>query len=234
MPQPFNSSNELSLRHLPDVSDSSFSFQIPGAIRNDNLLVDDELDFFKGADVSIAPLVSTTEPPFTTVTPKPEKPASFEDGRNLDSFPTLSYHHSEDRDTNPKQKKANLHQVSKVTTNVNVLSKIKSNVITTSSTLLPSSQGSPAAVRLDNLRVELDLFSDNLLAGPATTSISHHDELPTEFRPRPKGILRKSLGKKKLQIISPRNHQVCHYPSVVIHLDLCLIASLDPPACLPD
>ena len=221
MPQPFNSSNELSLRHLPDVSDSSFSFQIPGATRDDNLLVDDDLDFFKGADVSIAPLASTTEPPFTTVTntPKPEKPASsFEGGRNLDSFPTLSYHHSEDRDTNPKQKKANLHQVSKVTTNVNVLSKTKSNVITTSSTVLPSpsSQGSPA-VRLDNLRVELDLFSDNLLAGPSTTSINHHhhphhNELPTEVRLRPKGILRKSLGKKKLQIISPRNHQVCHYP----------------------
>lgn len=208
------SCHELSLRHLPDVSDSSFSFQIPGAIQDDNLLRGNDLDFFEGADVSIAPLATspftTTEPPFT-ITPKPEKPLSSKDGSKLNSFPTLSYDHSEDRDTIPKQKKANLHQLSKATTstNVNGLSKPKPNVITTSSALLPSSQGSPVPMRLDNLRVELDLFSDEF-TGHSASSVNHQ-ESSTAVRPKLKGILRKTLEKKKLQI-SPRNNQVCRLP----------------------
>ena len=184
--------DELSLRHLPDVSDSSFSFQIPGAIQGDNnLLEDDDLDFFKGADVStIAPLATSTEPPLT-VTPKPEK--SSQDGRKLDSFPTLSYAHSEDHDTNPKQHKANpqYQQPSKDSTdNVNVLSRRKLNVITTSNAVLPLSQGSPA------LRAELNLFNDKLVAGPCVD----HQELSADIR-----ILRKSHENKKI----PRNNQVC-------------------------
>ena len=215
MPQPFNSSDELSLRHLPDVSDSSFSFQIPGAAARDNLLIDDDLDFFKGTDVSIAPLASplpTIEPLFT-VTPKPEKALlPSEVGSKLVSFPTLSYDHSEDHDTNPKHKKANLHQGSKVTTNVSVFSKPKPKSITkTPSAAVPSSfslQGSPAAVRLDNLRVELNLFNDDeLFVGPSTSVNRQDNNMPSEIRNRPKGILKKSLEKK--QGISPRNNQVC-------------------------
>lgn len=212
MPQSFNSNDELSLRHLPDVSDSSFSFQIPGAIR-DNLLADDDLDFFKGTDVSIAPLASPLTEPLFIVTPKPEKLPS-EVGRKLDSFPTLSYDHSEDHDTNPKHKKTNPHQGSKVTTNVSVFSKPKPKAITTPSAVLPSSQGSPA-VRLDNLRVELNMFSDKLFVGPSNSS--NHQDMPTEIRIRPKGILKKSLDKKQLHRISPRNNQVCRYPGVVNH-----------------
>ena len=204
MPQPFNSSDELSLRHLPDVSDSSFSFQIPGAIRG-NLLVDDDLDFFKGADVSVAPLASPLKEPLFTVTPKPEKLPS-EVGSKLDSFPTLSYDHAEGYDTNPKHKKANPHQGSKFTTNGSVFSKPKAKAITTPSVVLPSSKGSPA-VRLDNLRVELNMFSEKLFVGPSTSA--NHQDMPKEIRNRPKGILKKSLEKTR---ISPRNNQVCRYP----------------------
>jgi hypothetical protein len=209
MPHPFNSNDELSLRHLPDVSDSSFSFQIPGAIR-DNLLVDDELDFFKGTDVSIAPLASPLREPLFTLTPKPEK-LSSEVGSKVGSFPTLSYGHSEDHDTNPKHKKANPHQGSKFTTNTSVFSKPKSKpkAITTPSAVLLSSQESPA-VRLDNLRVELNMLSGKLFDGPSTSAANHHQDMPTEIRVRPKGILKKkSLEKKKGHPISPRNNQVC-------------------------
>jgi hypothetical protein len=205
MPELFNSGDELSLRHLPDVSESSFSFQIPGTIR-DNLLVDDDLDFFKGTDVSIAPLASTIEPLFTA-TPKPKKLPS-EVGSKLGSFPTLSYDHFEDHDTNPKHKKANLHQGSKVTTNASVFSKPRE--ITTSNAVLPSPQGSPA-VRLDNLRAELNLFSDDKLFVGPSTSVNHQD-MPSEIRNRSKGISKKSLEKKRLQGTSPRNNQVCRYP----------------------
>lgn len=224
MPHPFGSGDELSLRHLPDVSDSSFSFQIPGG--GDNLLADDDLDFFKGADVSIAPLGSpptTAEPLFTlsqlTPRPKAEKLPSSKDGRKLGSFPTLSYDRSEDHDTNPKQEKANPHKLSKVTT-TNVLSQPKPKGMMTSSTAaqLSSCEGSPA-VRLDNLRVELNLFNDNLLAGPSASV----KEISEAIHRRPKGILRKSFEKKQPQRISPRNNQVCRYPGVVAHLYLFLI-----------
>ncbi|KJA28329.1 hypothetical protein HYPSUDRAFT_61960 [Hypholoma sublateritium FD-334 SS-4] len=50
-PTPFKN-DELSLRHLPDMSDTSFSFQIPGSAQEVNLLADDGLDFFHGIDVS--------------------------------------------------------------------------------------------------------------------------------------------------------------------------------------
>ena len=237
MPQPFNSSDELSLRHLPDVSESSFSFQIPGTIR-DNLLVDDDLDFFKGTDVSIAPLASplTTIEPLFTVTPKPESPEKLpsEAGSKLDSFPTLPYDHYEDLDTNPKHKKANPRQGSRVTSNVSVFSKPKPKAITTPSAVLPSPQKSPA-VRLDNLRVELNMLSDKLLVGPST-SVNHQD-MPSDIRIRPKGILKKSLEKKHLQRISPRNNQVCRYPGVVNHLSVPvpdIFSSLHSPAYLTD
>ncbi|PPQ72415.1 hypothetical protein CVT24_002986 [Panaeolus cyanescens] len=53
-----HSGDELSLRHLPDVSDASFSFQIPGAISAENLLADDD-DFFRGGvDVSLETIAS--------------------------------------------------------------------------------------------------------------------------------------------------------------------------------
>ena len=209
MTQPFNSSDELSLRHLPDVSDSSFSFQIPGTVR-DNLLVDDDLDFFKGTDVSI-PLASPITEPLFTVTPKPEKLLS-EVGRKMDSFPTLSYDHSEHHDTIPKHRKANPHQRSKVTTNVSVFSKAKPKSITTPSAVLPSPQSSPA-VRLDNLRVELNMFNDKLFVGPSTSS--NRQDMPMEIRP--KGILKNSIEEKRLHQISHRNNQVCGYPRVVNH-----------------
>lgn len=208
MPQPFNSTDELSslsLRHLPDATDSSFSFQIPGAIR-DNLLVDEDLDFFKGTDVSIAPLASPLTEPLFTVTPKPEKLPS-EVGSKLDSFPTLSYDYSEDHDTNPKHKKANPHQGRKAITNVSVFSKPKPRTITTPSAVLLSSQESPA-VRLDNLRVELNMLSDKLFVGPST-SVNHQDVLTEVI---PKGISKESLEKNQVHRISPRNNQVCRYP----------------------
>ena len=224
MPQPFNASDELSLRHLPDVSDSSFSFQIPGAIRGDNLLADDDLDFFKGPDVSIVPFASpsTTTEPLFALTPKPP---SSEDGKKLDSFSTLSYH-SKDHDTNLKQRKTKPHQLSRVTTNVNILSETKSKLITKSSTAvqLPSCEGSPAAVRLDNLRAELNLLSDSLLTTGSSSNVDHQ-VLPAVIHHRPKGILRRSLEKKVMQQVSPRNNQVRRYPGIVF--------PAPPSFCLP-
>jgi len=58
---PYNFGDELSLRHLPDVSDTSFSFQIPGSTHEENLL-STHIDFFRGADVSDLPISPPTNP----------------------------------------------------------------------------------------------------------------------------------------------------------------------------
>lgn len=69
--------DELSLRHLPDMSDTSFSFQIPGSAQEVNLLADDGLDFFHGINVSRgAPQISpqrANDGPMTIndLTPRP-------------------------------------------------------------------------------------------------------------------------------------------------------------------
>ncbi|KAG5340518.1 hypothetical protein C0989_001328 [Termitomyces sp. Mn162] len=44
----FNSDHEISLRHLPDTSNVSFSFQIPNALSGDDCLLDeDDMSFFR-------------------------------------------------------------------------------------------------------------------------------------------------------------------------------------------
>lgn len=69
---PLSGGQELSLRHLPDVSDidASFSFQIPVPAREDYLLADDgDDDFFKGVNDVLATPVALSRPlnssPFT-------------------------------------------------------------------------------------------------------------------------------------------------------------------------
>ncbi|KAG5644974.1 hypothetical protein DXG03_007346 [Asterophora parasitica] len=50
----YDSGAELSLRHLPDTSDASFSFQIPSALsKGDLLLGGDDMSFFRDANDSI-------------------------------------------------------------------------------------------------------------------------------------------------------------------------------------
>ncbi|KAG6876757.1 hypothetical protein C0993_000607 [Termitomyces sp. T159_Od127] len=47
-PRRFNYEGEISLRHLPDTSDTSFSFQIPNALSgNDRLLDEDDMTFLR-------------------------------------------------------------------------------------------------------------------------------------------------------------------------------------------
>lgn len=76
MPHPFDSGADLSLRHLPDVSDASFSFQLPSTASGDLLLADDDADFFHNEDMSLTtpPANRTTHEPLTLsqLTPKPK------------------------------------------------------------------------------------------------------------------------------------------------------------------
>ncbi|KIK51336.1 hypothetical protein GYMLUDRAFT_252180 [Collybiopsis luxurians FD-317 M1] len=70
-----SSSNELSLRHLPDTSNASFSFEIPSGSNQDLLLNDDD-DFFGAADDSFAtPAPSRTIHGPLTIQPPTHKSA---------------------------------------------------------------------------------------------------------------------------------------------------------------
>ncbi|KAG6841131.1 hypothetical protein C0991_001521 [Blastosporella zonata] len=60
-PRRFNSGDELSLRHLPDTTDTSFSFQISTALSgSDRLLDEDDMSFFRGANDDDDVATSTT------------------------------------------------------------------------------------------------------------------------------------------------------------------------------
>ncbi|KAF9077789.1 hypothetical protein BDP27DRAFT_1311680 [Rhodocollybia butyracea] len=94
-----HSTNDLSLRHLPDISNSSFSFEIPAETNDDFLLNHNGDDFFDVVDDSLAtpasnrtifrPLITNQCTPKQSITTvqrgypetlnrtSPEKPASF-------------------------------------------------------------------------------------------------------------------------------------------------------------
>jgi hypothetical protein len=187
MPPPFNQGDELSLRHLPDVSDASFSFQIPGMAKEENLLAQDNLDFFGGIEMSPHPLNSgsSTAKELLTVselTPRPaveKQPPQF--SKKPFSFPTLSY--DETHDTIPKQ--ANPISVPEPTNlNTEGISKPSLMVITHSSLDLVSTEGPPASGRIGAIKKEVDVLTEEMLGAAAVDN------------QRPKGI-RRSLVKKQ-------------------------------------
>src|ERR1700733_3567601 len=99
MPPPFDfGDDELSIRHLPDVSNASFSFQIPaGLSQGDLLLGDNDPDFFQ--DVGDTPRMASTPLTLAELTPN----ANVE--RESRAFiPTLQAHAS-DQQYDPMSKK---------------------------------------------------------------------------------------------------------------------------------
>jgi len=186
MPKLFNQGDELSLRHLPDVSDASFSFQIPGMAKEENLLAQDNLDFFGGVEMSPPPLdsgPSTRKEPLTInqLTPRPavEKQPPQLSKKPL-SFPTLSY--DDVHDTIPKQE--NPTRVPEPTKlNTKGISKPSLTIITHSSLHLASGEP-PASGNIGAIRTEVDVLPEGVTGAAAMDN------------QRPKGI-RRSLVKKQ-------------------------------------
>ncbi|KAF8167217.1 hypothetical protein B0H34DRAFT_680868 [Crassisporium funariophilum] len=197
MPPRFDSGDELSLRHLPDVSDNSFSFQIPGTVPNDYLLAEDDADFFRGADALASPPITTTRLlTLSQLTPRPMPETSApQNSKKPRSFPTLSYDHT-NHDTMPTKEIAAEATIPKLEpskpSNKKGVSKPWPKTITPSALCLPAAEGSPSGARLDSIRAELDLLSDELHASPSTVSI-------VTVLERPKGIRRKSIERRQLQ-----------------------------------
>lgn len=214
MPPLFNKSDELSLRHLPDVSDTSFSFQIPGTVKEENLLAQDDQDFFGGVDLSPQPLnfrpSAKETPTISQLTPRPagEKPPP-QFLKKPFSFPTLSY--DDTHDTIPKQENPTsspeLLELSKLHAN----SKPRPKIVLQSISHLDSIEGSPAGVQIGATQTQLDALTEDM-GGAAMDG------------QRPKGIRRASLENKqpvsrleKRERRGLRHRQVCselhtHFP----------------------
>jgi hypothetical protein len=216
MPPLFNKSDELSVRHLPDVSDTSFSFQIPGTVKEENLLAQDDQDFFGGVDLSPPPLnfgPSTTKesPTISQRTPRAavEKP-SPQFLKKPVSFPTLSY--GDTHDTIPKQENSTTRPELSELSKLHAKSKPRPKIVIHPISHRDFDEGSPAGVQIEAIGTQMDALTEDM-DGPAAMDGQ-----------KPKGIRRTSLEKKqplsrleKRERRGLRQRQVCgeqhsHFP----------------------
>ena len=207
MPPIFNQSDELSLRHLPDVSDTSFSFQIPGTVKEENLLAQDDQDFFGGVDLSPQPLnfrpSAKETPTISQLTPRPavEKlPPQFL--KKPFSFPTLSY--DDTHDTIPKQENPTSGPELPELSKLHAKSKPRPKIVIQSISHLDSIEGSPAGVQIGAIETQVDALTEDMGGAAAMDG------------QRPKGIRRASFENKqpvsrleKRERRGLRHRQVC-------------------------
>jgi len=201
MPPLFNQSDELSLRHLPDVSDTSFSFQIPGTVKEENLLAQDDQDFFGGVDFSPQPLNSTAIEDLTIsqLTPRPavEKlPPQFL--KKPLSFPTPSY--DDTHDTIPKRD----NPTTRPELHTNAIPKPKPKIVIQSISRPAFVEGSPTSVQIGAIGGQVDALTEDLVGAAVVDG------------QRPKGIRRATLENKqaisrleKRERRGLRHRQVC-------------------------
>ncbi|KAF4611568.1 hypothetical protein D9613_004397 [Agrocybe pediades] len=180
---PYNTGGELSLRHLPDVSDASFSFQIPGSAQEENLLAQD-IDFFRGADVSETLLQSPARNDQLTLSQvTPRRKADPVPSTTQPSSPKTYQKERQDTDTldaitNPVVEKrktpltrARYREItkggpstSKATSKNNRTPESKAKLIAPSLSHFHPVEASPAVARLKTLRAELDTLSEDIIS----------------------------------------------------------------------
>lgn len=196
MPPTLDAGNELSLRHLPDFSNASFSFQIPTAIsKGDLLLGDNDMDFLKNVDDNMASpghgsSGSHTALTLADLTPKArvEHPSFTED----------SAPHIVDQQLEPKSNKIP-QGIRKFVQNRSLTTKVDSRS-SQKATRASTREASPAIARLRELRAEVEMLNEDS-QGEAVDTISQHvvSEAPVLQRG---SKLPKSTARRKQAIIS--------------------------------
>lgn len=164
MPQQYDSGDEISLRHLPESSNASFSFQIPNGLNHTDLLLNDnDADFFKDASFLTTPGLFRVHhsPPMTLaeVTPGPKT----HDRRRLVE-PSSPSHSLDPQPLPPKLKqtpKAPEREIHVLVPASKPNSPIKPKLkLVTSPIKFPATTGlcgaSPAAERFETLRAEVE------------------------------------------------------------------------------
>lgn len=192
---------ELSLRHLPDMSDSSFSFQIPGNCQDTYILADDGLDFLKGADLSrgtpqISPVRATKRPlSINNLTPGP-----MSDIGNINNTERRFFSMNQrSPDTIPKQGKAATRLYRPEPT------KLPSKVLSNPRPDLPSSTYLSPTKDIQSIMTRLRARRDppiNVLVSPSVTA-----QEPTGTQSdRAKGDRRTILEKKLPSTAAPSKY----------------------------
>ena len=152
---------EISFRHLPDLSDVSFSFQIPVATSGDLLLADDD-DFFQGTgadDSLITPAaIRTVHEPLTLseITPKP-KPRTGPAAQPTITSLSLAF----DQSSEPKPKPARSGIAEETTHNGSLNNQRIARGKVDLRPGLPSMKGSSAVGRFENLKAEVETLVSN-------------------------------------------------------------------------
>ncbi len=201
---------ELSLRHLPDMSDTSFSFKIPGGTQEIDLLADDGLDFFHGIDVSCrVPPYSpqrANDGPMTIndLTPGPVSfPSSIQNPETTSPSRSGSMVQSRNKRSWMYPRRPELSKLRK---------KVMSNprpVMPLFAHLQPTG-GTSSAAHTSTLRADIDTFTGKLHTSP----LSPIDQEPTEADIQgSKGARKESLEKNlappsRRREKQPRNKQV--------------------------
>ena len=197
-----SSGGEFGLRHLPDTSNASFSFQIPTFVsKSDLLLGDDDADFLRNVNdssmTSPGSSSKTTQMPLTLVELTPRANDNHHSGIG---DPTS---HVLDQESNPKSKIP--QSIRKVGARGRLPSATKTDSTRTTNkkaTRIRSGEASPAVSRLRALRTEVEMLDEDLRGGIDDVSSPHAAAAAVvvvdEARERHEGSkLPKAISKRK-------------------------------------
>ncbi|KAF5384862.1 hypothetical protein D9615_000920 [Tricholomella constricta] len=207
---------ELSLRHLPDISDASFSFQIPNFLSQEDLLLadDDDVSFFRGANDSMTTpgLSRIAASPLTLseLTPRPirthaAKSLQHQVQAQPSSLPALEVR------SKPKSKRTpqGIGKTMKIRAGLPMgSSRPGHRSMRTGSSQAPAlGEDTLATTRLDTLRTEVEMLDTNSHESSKTDSPhSHakplHDVASKSIGPRRERATAKATAKPKRTVIS--------------------------------
>ncbi|KAG6845560.1 hypothetical protein H0H87_007238 [Tephrocybe sp. NHM501043] len=207
--QRFNSGDDLSLRHLPDTSDGSFSFQIPNG--NDCLLVEDDMSFFRDTkdddDVPTTITASSSDKPFTLdeLTPRPaykRDTGVHHSSLPIPVFPALSSQAEPEAKAKAKAKAIApaRHLGSHMTQTKQTAQPDCKDM--TRSTGASSEMKSSATAKLEALRAEVEMLNNDAGSSKSAPQIEAPDSNLDEEPRLPTGRRERPISKAKQTVIS--------------------------------
>jgi hypothetical protein len=178
MPPTFGAKDELSLRHLPNISNTSFSFQIPTSLsKGDLLLGDDGSDFFHNTEDNITTPGSSSMP-LTLAELTPAVNAAQCYSTVLPAQP----------DPSPKQTP---QDIAKVSAGLPPSSQLYTRPVTRSR----AGEASPAVARLRALKAEVETLNEDLQS--ETDDVTSQLTFTEEPQPPTSSKLPKAITKQK-------------------------------------
>jgi hypothetical protein len=193
MPPTLHSGADLSLRHLPDVSDASFSFQIPTTLsKGDLLLGDNDADFLQNVDDSMLASPKTTDLPLTLAELTPRRNIENDFGTGMSTRPLLRQKDYA-KPTKIPQSSKKVARSRPSTTNAESTSSHKIM-------LALVGEASPAAAKLRALKSEVEMLNEDLQLG--VNDVTPHIEVG-DTREQPQGSKLPKVIMKRKQVRSP-------------------------------